>query len=186
MKAHREVHNSAASSCCYAACCGFSRIGLWATSRATAWSRYSPARTRGAALLRAPRFLQHAQARVSLPVADARPSPCGIPIPYGSRTGGNARSFRQSACIKLRRDRHSEAQSAPESWRSPEISYASNRAESRCEGLSLPQAQPLQGQQGDFVRRKRTKSDETCVAFRPVWHHRLGLGRCTRCAGMRT
>jgi hypothetical protein len=50
----------------------------------------------------------------------------------------------------------------------------------------LLQAQPLQDQQGDFVRRKRTKPDETYEAFRPVRRHRLGLGRCTRCSGIGT
>jgi len=52
--------------------------------------------------------------------------------------------------------------------------------------LFLLRAHPLQDQQGDFVRRKRTKSDETCGAFRPVRHHRLGRGRCTRCSGIGT
>ena len=50
----------------------------------------------------------------------------------------------------------------------------------------LPQAQPLQDQQGDFVRRKRTKPDETCVASRPLRHHRLDPARCTKCSGIGT
>ena len=58
----------------------------------------------------------------------------------------------------------------------------------RCSGevLLAPQAHPFQDQQGDFVRRKRKKSDETYVAFRPVRHHRPAPGRCTRCSGIGT
>jgi hypothetical protein len=44
----------------------------------------------------------------------------------------------------------------------------------------LPQAQRLQDQQGDFVRRKRTKPDDTYVAFRPLRHHRLCVRLCTQ------
>ena len=50
----------------------------------------------------------------------------------------------------------------------------------------LPQAQPLQDQQGDFVRRKRTEPHETCGAFRPLLHLRLAPGRCSRCSGIET
>ena len=56
----------------------------------------------------------------------------------------------------------------------------------RMSALFLPQAHPLRDQQREFVRRKRTKSHETYVAFRLVRHHRLDPGRCTRCLGIGT
>jgi hypothetical protein len=75
------------------------------------------------------------------------------------------KQFYAALAVMMQRSRLSRRLSAVSCWRFRQSSPRS--------------AQPLKDQQGDFVRRKRTKPDETCVAFRPVRHHRLGPGRCT-------
>ena len=105
---------------------------------------------------------------------------CRIPIPYGSVT---AATLGRS----VRRDWHSiGARAAPKFRGSRDFQALTPRAESQCDAPLVPQAQPLQDQQGDFVRGKRMKPDETSGAFRPVRDHRLGRGRCTRCSGIGT